>query len=253
MLSIPGDARGARRAEGLGAVGSNRGPGRSANFGGADGASAGSGPLTARTCAALSASGAALTCGTGAAIAASPTSAPAWATTAPAGVGLSIMLEASLEPVATRAATSAEVRRRSSCSRSQRSSVALRGRGAPSVRTRPVLTVCWLRSVPARGPGALDTSCRSTPTAPNENARSEWIAAGDMCGAIGVAQGCHDGLRGRRTSPYGKLSLPLDGRQREFTDTRVRSVSRDGFFRSRTPARGARAGASRGAHPAPTR
>src|SRR6185436_9797732 len=145
-------------------------------------------------------------------------------------VGLSIMLEASLETVAARAATSLEVRRRSSCSRNQRCSVALRGRGAPSVRTRPELTVRWLRSVPARGPGALDTACRSTPTAPNENARSDEIAAGDMCGAFGVAQGYHDGLRGRRTSPYRKLSLPLDGRQREFTDTRVRSVWRDTFL-----------------------
>jgi len=202
MLSIPGDARGARRAEGRGAVGSNRARGRSANFGGAGGASAGSGPLTARTCATLSASGAALTCGAGAAIAASPTSAPAWATTAPAGVGLSIMLEASLVPVAARAATSAEVRRRSSCSRSQRNSVLLRGRGAPSVRTRPVLTVRWLRSVPARAPCPLDNACRSTPTAANENARGENIAAGDISGSIGVAQGDHAGLRGRRTSPY---------------------------------------------------
>ena len=115
------------------------------NRGGAGGAKAGSGPLAARTCEAHGASGDAMGVGDAATGAASVASAPAWATLAPAGVGLSIMLEASLDPAAARAAASAEVRRRSSCSRSQRSSVALKGRGARSVRTRPVLTVRSLR------------------------------------------------------------------------------------------------------------
>jgi len=60
---------------------------------------------------------------------------PATTTPVAAGAGLSIMLEASLDPVATGVATSAEVCRRSNWSRSQRSSVALRGRDTVSLRT----------------------------------------------------------------------------------------------------------------------
>jgi len=72
--------------------------------GAAGGDSDGSGPFAARTWVVRSASGA--SGGAGATLAASLVSAPAWATPAPAGVGLSIMLEASLDPVAARAATS---------------------------------------------------------------------------------------------------------------------------------------------------